>query len=182
MLSKSEAISIMNSLGGKRTPFLFIIDFEMKAIEIFRLDKPFPRSVLYEFPGVRNSESPTTAPDNFIFRKFPMNYEDYLTAYAIIQREIHAGNTFLTNLTFPTLIETSLSLREIYLHCNAKYKFLLENQFVCFSPETFIRITDDIVSTFPMKGTISSAINDPEEKILTDTKEMAEHFTIVDLM
>jgi len=161
---------------------MFIIDFEMKAIQVFRLDNLFPESVLYEFPGTSNSGIATAAPHKFVFRKFPMPYGDYLSAFDFIQSEIHAGNTFLTNLTFPTRIETSLSLREIFKYCKAKYKLLVDNRFVCFSPETFVRISDDIISTYPMKGTISSVIEDPDGKILADTKEMAEHCTVVDLL
>ncbi len=161
---------------------MFLIDFEMQAIQVFPLDKTFPRSVFYEFPGKRNSEIAATVPDKFAFRKFPMQYGDYLSAFTLIQKEIHAGNTFLTNLTFPTIIETSLSLREIFLYGRAKYKLLVDNQFLCFSPETFVRISDDIISTYPMKGTISSAIKDPDGKILADIKEMAEHCTVVDLL
>ncbi|HEX2395707.1 MAG TPA: aminodeoxychorismate synthase component I [Bacteroidales bacterium] len=182
MINKSEAISIMNTMGGKRTPFIFIIDFEMKDIMVFRLDMPLPQAVLCEFPGFRKSESTVRAPVEFIFCKFPVQYEEYHKAFAMIQKEIHAGNTFLANLTFPTLIETNLSLREIYKHCRAKYKILVYNRFVCFSPETFIRINNDVISTYPMKGTINSAINDADEKILGDNKELAEHCTIVDLL
>jgi para-aminobenzoate synthetase component 1 len=182
MLSKPEAIYIMNTMGGERTPFMFLIDFEMKDIMVYRLDSQFPRSVLYEFPGMKNSEITAAIPDKFTFTKFPVPYEDYLKAFKGIQKDIHAGNTFLANLTFPTLIETSLSLREIFLHSKAKYKLLVDNQFVCFSPETFVRINGDDITTFPMKGTISSATNDADEKILADTKELAEHCTIVDLL
>jgi para-aminobenzoate synthetase component 1 len=182
LLSKTEAISRINELGSKKNPFLFMVDFEMKAIRVIPLDKTFPQSILYHFPYMRNSEIATSNPGNFVFRKLPMSFEDYLPAYNIIQEEIQTGNTFLTNLTFPTSIDTTLSLREIFLQCSAKYKLFVENLFVCFSPETFVRIHNDVISTYPMKGTISSAVDDPGKKILTDTKEMAEHCTIVDLL
>jgi para-aminobenzoate synthetase component 1 len=99
-----------------------------------------------------------------------------------VQKQIHSGNTFLTNLTFPTHIETNLTLREIFFKSTAKYKLLLDNEFVCFSPETFITITDGIISTFPMKGTMKSSGPESERKLLEDTKEIAEHNTIVDLL
>jgi para-aminobenzoate synthetase component 1 len=86
------------------------------------------------------------------------------------------------NLTFPTRIDTNLSLQNIYDLSDAKYKLLVNNEFVVFSPESFIKIKDGTISSFPMKGTIRASIPGAEEKILLDTKEIAEHNTIVDLI
>ena len=182
MICKSEAISLMNSLGEGRVPFLFIIDFEMKAIRLFPLDKQLPGTVLYDFQSTGNSIVEQGEKDIFTFRKFPMSFEEYDLAFKAVQKQIHVGNSFLTNLTFPTLVETNLTFREIFFKSTAKYKILLENEFVCFSPETFITIIDGTISTFPMKGTMKALTPESERKLLTDTKEIAEHNTIVDLL
>jgi len=50
------------------------------------------------------------------------------------------------------------------------------------SPEIFVRIEGQTISSFPMKGTIDADIPDAENIILNDPKEMAEHATIVDLI
>jgi para-aminobenzoate synthetase component 1 len=62
------------------------------------------------------------------------------------------------------------------------YKLLFNDQFLVFSPETFIRINNNKIFSYPMKGTIDAAIPNAEEVILTDEKEKAEHITIVDLI
>ena len=172
----------MNSFGKARMPFLFIIDFEMKAIRLFPLDKQLPETVLYNFLNKGNSNVKRRKNSNFVFRKFPMSFEQYNLAFEEIQKHIRSGNTFLTNLTFPTLVETNLTLREIFFRSTAKYKLLVDNEFVCFSPESFVTIVDGTISTFPMKGTMKATSPDSEGKLLTDSKEIAEHNTVVDLL
>src|SRR5690606_34770994 len=92
------------------------------------------------------------------------------------------GNSYLTNLTCATPIEINLSLEEIYKYSKARYKLLWKDNFVCFSPETFVKIQDGMIYSYPMKGTIDASVENAEEKILNDPKEKAEHYTIVDLI
>ncbi len=111
-----------------------------------------------------------------------MEYKRYLEAFNIVLTNALAGNTYLTNLTFPTEISTDLSLSDIYRISRAKYKLLYRDDFVVFSPETFVRIMGGKILSFPMKGTINEVIPDARRIILEDEKEMAEHVTIVDLI
>ncbi len=182
LLERSEAVFQMNAWGKSRIPFVFIIDFEMKAVKIFRLDMPHYEPVLFDFQGYRNYKHNPGPKDIFTFKKFPIPFEEYKRAFDTVQKQIQAGNTFLTNLTFPTPIETNLTLREIFLRSTAKYKILFENAFVCFSPETFVTIKNGIISTYPMKGTMKVLSEDSEGELLADKKEIAEHHTIVDLL
>jgi para-aminobenzoate synthetase component 1 len=92
------------------------------------------------------------------------------------------GNTFLLNLTFPTDIETNLSLADIFRFSRAKYRLYLKGKFVVFSPECFIKISGNLISSYPMKGTIDAAVPDAARVILQNPKETAEHITIVDLI
>jgi para-aminobenzoate synthetase component 1 len=59
---------------------------------------------------------------------------------------------------------------------------LLKDEFVVFSPETFIKIENNELSSFPMKGTIDASLVDAEKSLLSNKKEIAEHVTIVDLI
>jgi para-aminobenzoate synthetase component 1 len=99
-----------------------------------------------------------------------------------VQSEIHLGNSFLVNLTQPTLVHTNHTLVELYNAGFAKYKLWLAGKFAVFSPEAFVRIKGCTISSFPMKGTIDATWPDAENFILNDAKEMAEHATIVDLI
>ena len=88
----------------------------------------------------------------------------------------------MLNLTFPTRIETDLTLDDIFHLSSAKYRLLVKDSFVVFSPEIFVQIHGGIISSFPMKGTIDAHLEDAEAIILGDAKELAEHTTIVDLI
>ncbi len=58
----------------------------------------------------------------------------------------------------------------------------ISNSFVCFSPETFIRIKGGRIYSYPMKGTLDASLPDAEKQLMEDEKEAAEHATIVDLI
>jgi para-aminobenzoate synthetase component 1 len=182
VIAQYEAISILNNWGARKIPLLFIIDFEMKAIRLFRLDLPLPGPVRFDF---HNTEIPQTRLDSkagFIFRKHPVSFIDYETAFLSVQKQIIAGNSFLTNLTFPTRVETNLSLKQLFEYSRARYKLLVDGEFVCFSPETFITIRSGVISTYPMKGTIKASLPLAEQMIMDNPKETAEHNTVVDLL
>jgi para-aminobenzoate synthetase component 1 len=73
-------------------------------------------------------------------------------------------------------------LYEIFGAARAKYKLYFKGKFICFSPEKFIEIRNDTISTYPMKGTIDATLPNPKETILNNPKELAEHIMITDLM
>jgi para-aminobenzoate synthetase component 1 len=64
----------------------------------------------------------------------------------------------------------------------APYKLLFKDLFVVFSPELFIEIRKGKISSYPMKGTIDASVQDAAARILSDSKETAEHHTIVDMI
>jgi para-aminobenzoate synthetase component 1 len=108
--------------------------------------------------------------------------QNYQPKFTFVVDQIHKGNSFLTNLTQPTEVQTNLSLLDLFQFGSAKYKLWLKNQFVVLSPETFVRIQGRTISSFPMKGTIDASIENAAKMILNDPKEKAEHATIVDLI
>lgn len=173
---------LMNDYGAFRVPFLFLIDFEMKDVYISQLDQ-IGSNILYRFGSFTNERNkPDTKPEFVRFDKTPMPYSDYENAFIDIQKEIRFGNTFLLNLTFPTPISTNLTLEEIYWNTSARFKMLWKDQFTFFSPERFVLIKNNKIYSNPMKGTIDASIPNAEKLIMEDPKEMAEHFTIVDLI
>ncbi|NCB09734.1 MAG: aminodeoxychorismate synthase component I, partial [Bacteroidia bacterium] len=106
----------------------------------------------------------------------------YKSGFELIKRHILNGDTYLLKFTQPTPVQTNCSLEEIFRISSARYKILIKDEFVCFSPETFIKTENRKIFSFPMKGTINAEIENAEYLILNDTKEMAEHNTIVDLI
>ncbi|MCX7875309.1 MAG: aminodeoxychorismate synthase component I [Melioribacteraceae bacterium] len=168
----------MNLLGKKKIPFLFVIDFEMENSFVFQLSELTNENIFFCI----NEPIKEKIDKNFFFKKSPVNFETYKKAFEYVKEEIKKGNSYLTNLTFQTEIETNLTLEEIYEFSNAKYKLLFKDQFVVFSPECFVKIENGIISSYPMKGTIDAKIPNAKEIILKDEKEFAEHVTIVDLI
>lgn len=118
----------------------------------------------------------------FSFIPKPISYDVYRHAFEKVSWHLKRGDTYLVNLTFPTEIETSLGLQEIFRTSRAPYKLLFDDHFTVFSPEPFIRIEDGIIRSNPMKGTIDAGIPDAENLLLNDRKECYEHNTIVDLI
>ncbi len=173
----------MNFLGCQNIPFLFIIDFEMKQPRVLSLHQVDPKEILYNIHGFNNLPIQLpNLPDIFHFEKRPISQATYKIAFDQLMAELKYGNTYLANLTFPTIISTDLSLLELFYFSKAPYKLWMENSCVVFSPESFVRIKDGIISSYPMKGTIDAALSNAREKILHDPKEISEHATIVDLI
>lgn len=179
-LNRDEIIIKMNVLGRASSAFLFIVDYKGKegyVIAENEIDSEFVRFKFHD----RSSLS-TTKDKKLIWSLNPVNKEEYAVRFNYVKQQIQAGNSFLTNLTQPTKVTTNLTLEEIYENSHAPYKLWLKDQFIVLSPETFVRIDNGIIMTFPMKGTIDASMPDAETIILNDEKEMAEHATIVDLL
>ncbi|WP_313373575.1 aminodeoxychorismate synthase component I [Chishuiella sp.] len=177
MLTAHSIFNEMNELGAKKVPFFFMIDFLKENGEVIPLSE-LPEDIKFEI----NSEQKHTIPFSFDFNKFPIPFEEYESKYSIVHKNILVGNSYLTNLTYPTKIETSLSLDDIYTYSSAKYKLKYKDDFVCFSPERFVKIENSQIFSNPMKGTIDASIDNAKHLILNDEKEAEEHATIVDLI
>lgn len=172
----------MNRLGESRTPFLFLLDFELQEPYIVPLNQANPEEILFDLNGVKNFE-PEKAPDKKLeFHIEPVSKPEYCRAFEKVQEELRYGNSFLLNLTFPSKITTNYSLKEFFHAAKARYKIWFKDRFVSFSPETFVQIQNGIIRSFPMKGTIDARLPDARKKLIESKKEKAEHFTIVDLI
>lgn len=182
LLSFQELRTHMNNLGRTATPFVWGTDYARH--NCFIIESPFESSdILWEIRGVGNATEQTSdnpAPVLDIIRN--VDYATYSSMFATLRSGLLRGDSFLANLTAPTEVECSGSLRDIFLHSRAPFKLLIPDRFVCFSPEPFVRISDGYISAFPMKGTIDASLPDAERNLMDDYKETCEHYTIVDLM
>ncbi len=180
--SREQAFKAMNELGQAKVPFLFIIDFEMNMPIVVPIEDLPQHDILFDINGYRNFSFQGEKPEEVKITKLPISYEAYLPSYKIVKENLNYGNSFLVNLTRKTEITLDQSLKAVFYQSKAKYKLLLNNQFLVFSPEIFVKIKKGIISSYPMKGTIDKSVPEAEAKILNDPKEMAEHVTIVDLI
>ena len=170
----------MNELGAQGKPFVFVIDFDFEKPLIFEPDNV--SEILWKTPEKSNFHLAKSQDKPVAWNIHPVELEQYQQAFNKVQQHIHNGDTYLLNLTMPTKVETNLTPEEIFHRSEASYKVWLKDQFVCFSPEIFVRINNGIISSFPMKGTIDANVGNAEKLLLNDEKEVAEHHTIVDLI
>jgi len=177
-----EAIDKINALGENSIPFIFIIDYNLQNPVILPLKKLDPDQILYSINGFTNSAKFNPSDTKLKFDYIPVEYKRYQKAFDLVQKHIRHGNSFLLNLTMPSIVECNYTLKEIFHFSRAKYKLWFKDQFIVFSPEIFVKINGRKISSFPMKGTIDAVIPDAENKLLTSKKEVAEHYTIVDLI
>lgn len=173
----------MDELGGNRIPFFFIISYDRQANYLKPLHEIDDEELLFCFGGKTNASSfRTSRPDTVLWKPYPQSFESYQQAFEVVYDNLHAGNSFLTNLTCSTPVETNLSLLQVFEYTQAMYRLWWKDRFVVFSPEIFVRINGCKISSFPMKGTIDAALPDACKLLLEDPKESAEHATITDLI
>jgi len=170
----------MNVLGQRGEAFIFLVDFEGNRAQFF--DPNECSEILWKANNNSNYTPEEHSEEPVRWEIEPVTFEKYLEGFEQIQHHIHNGDTYLLNYTQPTQLNTNLSLNDIFYRSSARYKILLKDQFVCFSPEIFVQIEDGKISSFPMKGTIDATIPNSKEQLLNDSKELAEHNTIVDLI
>jgi len=181
MLNAEKIRKEMNRLGGESKPFAFLIDFLMQEPLIFEINDSGGK-IKWQTPLAKNF---IELPVKKVLNKWettPVSPGKFKVGFDQIMWHIHNGDTYLLNYTQPTRVETNLSLEEIFHVSSAPYKIYLKDKFVCFSPEPFVKIEKGKIYSFPMKGTIDADIENAEQIILTDSKEIAEHNTIVDLI
>ncbi|NPA12241.1 MAG: aminodeoxychorismate synthase component I [Epsilonproteobacteria bacterium] len=156
----------------------FLIDFNKN---IFIEDVKNLKNIYFSFPSFSNYTKKCRKNCKITHIK-PVTFKHYKQAFDKVIEEIKNGNTYLLNLTFPSVIKTNCSLLEIYKNAKAPFKLYFKDKFVTFSPERFVKITNDKIYTYPMKGTIDANIKNAKEIILNDEKEKAEHTMVVDLL
>lgn len=149
---------------------------------VYTLENIDPANLKYNINGISNVKALQETPKLTHWEKQPVDQHRYRKAFDLVQRHLHYGDTFLLNLTFPTLLKTNLDLDQIFHLSQARYKIWVKDRFVTFSPEPFIKIENGVISSYPMKGTIRTSEPDAANVILNNRKESEEHLTIVDLI
>ena len=182
LYNKEQAIKRMNQLGQLHRPFIFIINYLQDVSYIEEVAAVDSAEVLYNLNGFTNqiisaeddiaTYSAKTVP-SLHWQPFAESFSSYQRSFNIVRRNILAGNSFLTNLTCRTPVETNLTLKDIYFHSKAIYKLWIKDRFTVFSPEIFVRIHQGKISSYPMKGTIDASIPSAAQLSMNDPKEVA---------
>lgn len=173
----------IDNLGKSRTPFFFMIDFEGRHAVVLPLSELASAGIAVEFKGKKYGlgiQPLSTRKQEVTIR--PIEAETYRDSFQKVQEGIQAGNSYLLNLTFPTEVHTGYTLEDIFTAAQATYKVYYKDRFVFFSPEAFIRIADNKIYSYPMKGTIDASLPQALHELMNSSKELYEHYTIVDLI
>lgn len=173
---------LMDDLSLKKVPFFFMVDFLLEKVEVFQENEIEEESLLIDFQNFKNMKTTEAENAEIELKILSESAEIYRKGFDFVQENLRQGNSYLTNYTMKSEIAINLTLKEIFYHSKAKYKVWYNDEFVFFSPETFVEIIDDQIYTYPMKGTIEASIENAVEILKNDVKEKAEHFTVVDLL
>ena len=183
-----DFVEQLNQWGREQKPFVFLIDFEQKKPLAWLVDD-CPDDFQFKFTK-SSSDQTFSAVDhknvnrveNSLITKHPITISEYQPKFNQVMDALYKGDSFLMNLTIPTPVQNTAHFQTYFDHAKSKYVVWLKNDFIAFSPETFIQIESGMISTFPMKGTIDASLPNAKELLLNDSKELAEHATIVDLL
>ncbi|PID26786.1 MAG: aminodeoxychorismate synthase component I [Candidatus Cloacimonadota bacterium] len=161
--------------------FIFVIDFDCKKPFICKLEEAKSHNIFYNIRGKSNFDIERSKKfDKIKFKG--VSKEIFAKSFNNVKKHIQNGDSYLLNLTFPSIINEKLDLFDIFINSYAPYKIYFKNIFTSFSPEPFIKIENNKVYTYPMKGTIDANISNAEEILLNNKKEEWEHNTVVDLL
>lgn len=173
----------INRAGREAAPFLFLINFEAEKGVVLPVSE-IPRSGLACI--IRGKRYGAASPPNTLttthLRIKPVPEAEYAAAFNKVTKAIRRGDSYLTNLTFRTPVGRDVDMVQVFENSEAPYRFLWPGRFVFFSPESFVRIENGKISSYPMKGTIDASHPDAGLRLLSDYKETCEHNTIVDLI
>lgn len=179
-ISPAELRRSMNQYGEEERPFVWGIDY---AISKGFILNPADTSVLWHIGGDGNDISlRSQEPNPEMEIVAAPTLMEYAAMFDRLREGLMRGDSFLANLTTVTEVRLKGGLRDVFISSQAPYRLLIPDQFVCFSPEPFVRIEGNRISTFPMKGTIDASLPDAERLLMNDYKEKCEHNTITDLM
>jgi len=125
--------------------------------------------------------------------KIPWSFADYENKIRKIKKYLEAGDIYQINLTGRFEGETNRSVHDIYNRLRqispAPYSALINGgsfQILSASPESFLEIKDEKISTRPIKGTRKRGKtveedNQLKNELLSSAKDRAELLMIVDL-
>jgi anthranilate synthase component 1 len=164
----------------KRQPYYFSLDSKSRLDEV--------RKILMN-ASVRPSQGTfsTTIPKQNLSR------EEFVEMVEKAKRYLYDGDIFQVVLSKRTTFKTSGNLMEVYANLRRinpspyMYFFKIRNRAIIgSSPEMLLRVTGNVVETFPIAGTrpITKDRNQNErlkQDLLSDEKEIAEHTMLVDL-
>ncbi|BCX78621.1 aminodeoxychorismate synthase component I [Campylobacter sp. 19-13652] len=172
-------IAQLNAYSRAKVPFVALIGYDDECHLACPLSEARANGLSFKLSSDKSTVQSTDAVQlDPLYPPFWL----YEQAFWRAREYFKSGDAYLLNLCFKTRLGLKLGLDEIYVRSNAPLVLKFKDEFVCFSPESFISITGDKISTTPMKGTIDASLPDAAQTLLADKKEFSEQAMMVDLM
>lgn len=177
-------IERLNGFGRQSVPFVALISYDRPEADVVcPLEEASKHGIRFKYED-NTSESQENAEKSphYALDIRPVDFETYKTAFEKAQQRMAKDHVGLINLCMKTGLQTDLSLAEIYRYSKAKLVVLYDRHFVCFTPEIFVEIENDTITTHPMKGTIGADVPNAREVLLNDPKEHDEQVAVCQWM
>lgn len=197
-INYQTAVQRLNEFGKTRTPCLFIMDFSLQQCIVQSLDTVDSRHIRYDFRGASNAHDLGVSFSSLSKIRLkslaPPIYRRYRRAFQQARQAFVDGNSYLLNLCAASPVKFVGNLENLFAAVQAPYRLLVRPSsiapgslqgFLVFSPEPFVRIQGNSIAAFPMKGSLKCLPSDLEmarTRLMENSKELAEHITIVDLI
>ena len=121
--------------------------------------------------------------------------ESYQQAFERIQSGLQEGRCYQVNLTQPYQLQSNANAWAVYEQISRKnpvpfgaFLNYANHQILSYSPECFITVDGETVTTRPIKGSIARSVNNDKvdkslaQSLLNSDKDKAENVMIVDLL
>ena len=177
-------IEQLNAYGKQSTPFLALISYDCPEADVVcPLEDASEHGIRFKYENATLANQDDTKQElRYMLDIRPVDFEIYQTAFNKTQQRMAKDNVALLNLCMKTDLQTDLSLADIYRYSKSKLVVIYDRHFVCFTPEIFVEIENDNISTHPMKGTIGAEVPNAREVLLNDQKEHDEQVAICQCM
>ena len=90
-----QAIQKMNDLGRQGTPFLFVIDYDLKEPVILTLEEVEQENIFYKINDKTNFPFCKLSLEKlFQLEKYPISFQEYQQSFDIVQQAMLRGDSF----------------------------------------------------------------------------------------
>ncbi len=181
----------------KRLLYIFSVGFPERRYHLAKKLCEFNFKKIYKLlcgiNSLRGANTKDKPKSGALELKSNFTREEYISAVRRAKEYIRRGDIYQVNLSQEFQVRTDLSgyqiykrLRKISPSCFSAYLDNGDCQILSSSPESFLRLEGDVVSTRPMKGTRPRSKNELsdlrfKQELLESAKDKAELTMIVDL-
>ena len=114
-MTKNSFFEKIVHFTAENIPFIFLIDFEKNKPQLFSFQEALENGIYVNIKGKSNFPKQQATGAKPRITKQAFSKEAYAKAFQMVHKEIHKGNSFLTNLTFPSKNRFRRKFRKCFL-------------------------------------------------------------------